>query len=308
VEQDGRSIITSIGVHESAIWIHDADRERPLSSEGEIVADSSPPSLSADDKVLYYLLRHEPAGSGPELWRTIVESGRSEAVFPGVSIFAYDVSPDGKQVVYSTAAPGGKSQLWLAPVDRSSLARRIGYSGEMSPHFGPRGQILFQGTEGNSNYLEQMNPDGSGRSKVAPYPISEIQGISPGRRWVMAIVTLPPGGNSVAPMAIPVDGGPPRLMCAGYCVPTWSSTGKFLFISVEAPSLTSPGRSLAIPIGPGESLPEFPTEGIKPLADASVIAGSQSVPRAELVPGRDPFHYAYVNTKVHRNLYRISLP
>jgi len=53
VEQDGRSIITSMGVHESAIWIHDANGERSLSSEGEIVADISPPSFGPDDSVLY---------------------------------------------------------------------------------------------------------------------------------------------------------------------------------------------------------------------------------------------------------------
>ncbi len=40
VEPDGRSIITSMGVHESAIWIHDANGERSLSSEGEIVTGS----------------------------------------------------------------------------------------------------------------------------------------------------------------------------------------------------------------------------------------------------------------------------
>ena len=86
VEPDGRSIITSMGVHESAIWIHDANGERSLSSEGEIVADISPPSFGADDSVLYYLLRHGSDGSGPELWRMMVESGKSEAVFPGVSM------------------------------------------------------------------------------------------------------------------------------------------------------------------------------------------------------------------------------
>ena len=176
VEPDGRSIITSMGVQESAIWIHDANGERSLSSEGEIVADISPPSFGADDSVLYYLLRHGSDGSGPELWRMMVESGKSEAVFPGVSMLAYDVSPDGKQVVYCAALRGGTRQLWLAPVDRSSPPRRIGDSGETRPHFGPRGQILFQATEGNFNYLEQMNPDGSGRSKVVPYPISTIQG------------------------------------------------------------------------------------------------------------------------------------
>jgi DNA-binding winged helix-turn-helix (wHTH) protein/Tol biopolymer transport system component len=309
VEPDGRSVITSIGVHQSAIWIHDADVERSLSSEGEIVADYSPPCFAADGKTLYYLLRHQATGSGPELWRMTVDSGKSEAVFPGISMFAYDVSPDGKQVVYSTRARDGISQLWLAPIDRSSPAKQIGHSGETLPHFGPRGQILFRLTEGNSNYLEQMNQDGSGRSKVVPYPIIEIQGISPGRKWLMAMVPYPEGKRLVPMvMAIPLEGGPPRRMCAGFCVPTWSSSGKFLFLAVEASSQTSPGRSLAIPVGPAESLPEFPPGGIKPEAEPSEVPGSQSVNRAELVPGEDLSHFAYVKTTAHRNLYRISLP
>jgi DNA-binding winged helix-turn-helix (wHTH) protein len=76
VEQDGRSIITSIGVHQSAIWIHDGSGERSLSSEGEIVGDFSPPSFGTDDNVLYYLLQRGSDGSGPELWRMMVESGK----------------------------------------------------------------------------------------------------------------------------------------------------------------------------------------------------------------------------------------
>jgi len=307
VDPDGRSLITSMGAYESAIWIHDAYGERPLSSEGQVIAGNSPPTFSSDDKLLYFLLRRGPADSGTELRRMMVQSGTSEAVFPGISMLAFDVSPDGKQVVYSTVGPGGKSNLWLAPMDRSSPAKRIGSSDETSPHFGPHGQVLFQLTEGKFNYLEQMNQDGSGRSKVVPYPISEIQGVSPNRRWVMAIAPLP-DGSEVVPMAIPVDGGPPRIICAIYCLPQWSPSGKYIFVPVESPSLASPGRSLAIPVGPGESLPAFPPGGIKPLAEASVMPGSQSVQRAELVPGMDPSHFAYVNTTVHRNLYRISLP
>ncbi len=263
VEQDGRSVITSMGAHESAIWIHDAAGERPLSSEGEIIDYGSPPSFSADGKTLYYLLQHQSqSNSGPELWRMNVASGKSEAVFPGTSMLAYDLSPNGKQVVYSASAPGGKSELWLAPIDRSRPAKRIGHSGEMAPHFGLQGQILFLRTEGNFNYLERMNPDGSGRFKVAPYSIGDFQGVSPGRRWVMAIALFP-DGNRVAVMAIPVGGGPPRIVCASYCVPTWSPSGNWLFISVEASTRTSPGRSLAIPAGPGETLPPFPLEAFR---------------------------------------------
>ena len=73
--------------------------------------------------------------------------------------------------------------------------------------------------EGNANYLEEMNEDGSGRSKVVPYPISDISGISPGRKWVTGVVPYPEG-KSVVPMemAIPLDGGPPLRVCASYCV------------------------------------------------------------------------------------------
>jgi hypothetical protein len=184
----------------------------------------------------------------------------------------------------------------------------VGNSGGTLPHFGARGHILFRQTEGNSNYLEQMNQDGSNRSKVVPYPIIEIQGVSPGRRWVMAMVPEPPQGNGPSPMAIPVDGGPPLRICASYCVPEWSTDGKFLFVQVEGASRTTPGRSLAIPVGPGESLPDLPPGGIPLLAEPSAIKGSQSVLRENLVPGKDPEHFAYVNITVHRNLYRISLP
>ena len=307
VEANGRTLITSVGVHESAIWIHDGSGERSLSSEGEVVGGYSPASFSLDGSTIDYLLRHGEGG-GTELWRTWVDSGKSEAVFPGVSMTAFDLPPDGKEVVYTTAASDGTTQLWLAPVDRSFPATTVGVSGARWPHFGARGQILFQQPEGNANYLEQIDPDGSHLSKVFPYPIVEYQGVSPSRRWVMAVLPRTSGENLPAIMAVPLDGGVPRRICASYCAPRWSTDGKFLFVPVEDSSRTSPGRSLAIPIGPGETLPDLPAGGIAPLAEPSVVLGAESVGRGELVPGKDPEHYAWVNTTVHRNLYRISLP
>ena len=307
VEHKGRALITSIGVHESAIWIHDDKGERPLSSEGEVVSLGSLPIFSADNSVLYYLLRQEE-GSGAELWRTLAESGKSEVVLAGISMTAFDLSPDGKQVVYTTTAQGGTTELWLAPVDRSMPASRIGVSGARMPHFGPRGQILFLHAEGNTNYLEQISPDGSHRSKVFSYPVVEFQGVSPSRHWIMAAIASTPKQNLPEIVAIPADGGAPRQICASYCRPAWSTDGKFLFVPVEELSRTSPGRSLAIPAGPGESLPDLPPGGIAPLAQASVVAGAESVGRADLVPGKDAAHYAWVNTTVHRNLYEISIP
>jgi hypothetical protein len=207
-----------------------------------------------------------------------IDTGKSEAVFPGTAILAYDVSPDGKQVVYSTADSAGKSRLWIAPIDRAHPPKQIGDSGETLPHFGPRGEILFQMAAGASNYVEQMNQDGSHRSRAIPYPVLEIQSISPGRKWLIAGVAYP-NGKTIEPevMAIPLEGGPPRRLCVSVCRPIWSSGSNFLFIPVEASSQTSPGRSLAIPVGPGEELPELPVGGIAPLAEAAVVPGAQSI-------------------------------
>jgi DNA-binding winged helix-turn-helix (wHTH) protein/Tol biopolymer transport system component len=308
VERTGNSVITSVGVHQSAIWIHDEVGDRPLSSEGDVLAGWSSPAFNQDDSILYFLMRHGHENAAAELWRTDVQSEKSESVFPGASMLAFDISPDGRQVVYAAPGASGKTQMWVAQLDRGSAPKAVGPSGANAPHFGAKGQILFQQPEGNSNFLEQVNLDGSGRSRVVPYPIIEIQGVSPERRWIMAIVPNPPGTGGPAPMAIPIDGGQPRRMCVSYCVPTWSSNGKFLFIPVEPATLTSGGRSLAIPVGPDESLPDFPPDGIPLLAQPSIVKGAQSVPRESLVPGPDPYHYAYVSTTVHRNLYRISIP
>ena len=306
VEPTG-AVITSVGARESAIWIHDGSSQRPLSSEGEVRQGGSPPAFSPDNRILYYLL-HRGEGSGAELWRTVVDSGQSEAVFPGTSMFAYDLSPDGKQVVYATGAPGGTTQLWLAPVDRSSPAAKVGSPGGESPHFGPQGRILFVQVEGNRNYLEQMNRDGSNRTRAVPYPILDFMGVSPGLRWAIAAVPSTPQRNFPTSMAIALDGGPARQMCTGYCSPRWSTDGRFLFVPAEASSRNGAGRSLVIPLGPGEDLSGLPPGGIPPGAQPDVVPGSQSVPRWDFTPGKDPDHYAWVNNTVHRNLYRISLP
>jgi DNA-binding winged helix-turn-helix (wHTH) protein/Tol biopolymer transport system component len=309
VDQNGRSVITSIGAQESSIWMHDTAGERSLSSEGEIVVNASPPSFGAKDNVIYYLLRHQKADVTAELWRLTVDTGKSEAVFPGTPMLDYEVSPDDKQVVFTSADRNGVSQVWLAPMDRSSPARPLGVPGETMPHFGLHGLILFVLSEGNANYLEQMNQDGSGRAKVLPYPIIEVLGVSPARKWLTAIAPYPEGGSTLpVAVAIPLNGGSPRRLCAAYCVPVWSSSGKFLFLPAEAASSTTPGQNLAIPLGPNETLPNLPAGGIQSLSEAGTIPGARSVSRAALIPGRDLQHYAYVNTTVHHNLYRVSLP
>jgi DNA-binding winged helix-turn-helix (wHTH) protein len=307
IEPDGRSLITSAGIHESSLWIHDERGDRSLSSEGEIAnSNALPPSFSPDGKTLYYRLRRRSANPVAELWRVNVEFGASEAILPGINLYRYDVSEDGRQVVYETE-DRGTSQLWLASVSRDSPPKRIAHSGENTPRFGPNGQIFFRFSEGNFNYLGRMNQDGSGRSKVFGFPINEFEGMSPGKRWVN-VAAKRADGRGVGEMAIPLDGGSPVLLCSTICWATWSPDGNLLYIPIEFASRKSPGRSLAIPVGPAEALPKFPPQGIAPGSDASVIPGARIVNRAGLAPSSNPSRYAYVNSTMHRNLYRISLP
>lgn len=309
VDPDGASLITSIGSGSSTIWLHEGGRERPLSSEGQVVSAEgsiSFPAFSADGRQVYYLARRAGQGATQELRRVTIATDRDVAVLPGVSVLEYDVSPDGSRVVYTTALDGGSSQLWIGPLDRHAPPVPIA-SGVNSPHFGPDGEILVRWAEGPFNYLGRMNSDGSGRAKVVPYPISTIQSVSPARNWVMAIAPLP-DRSTVAPMAIPVRGGDPVRICEIFCELSWSTTGGFLLASVEEPSLTSPGRTLAIPVGAGEALPSFPPLGIPPLAKAGIMPGARSIPGARIAAGPIPDTFVYVRASQHRNLFRVGLP
>jgi DNA-binding winged helix-turn-helix (wHTH) protein/Tol biopolymer transport system component len=307
---DGRSLITSIGMRQSAVWIHDAQGERPLSSEGYVLhpeASSLSGTLltfSRDGRSLFYL-RSESSGAGAELWRTDLASEKSELVLPGVSILEYDISSDDKEVVFSTQPSGKPSQLWLAALDRSSPPQMISSTGEDSPHFGPDGQILYRLSDAKNHYLAQMKRDGSGRSKVVPYAVGNLFFMSPDRRWITAI-TEPPGGGIGGTYGVQVDGGGPRRICSG-CPVMWAPDGKFLYLGVLRSSLTSPGKTRVVPLPPGGILPKLPLLGMRALDEPALFPGSSVIERFGISPGPDPSVFAYVKTTVHRNLFRIPL-
>jgi Tol biopolymer transport system component len=314
VAPDGRSLITSIGLQESAIWIHDSGGDRSLSSEGHVTPLGSlrqvtnymaRPSarFSSDGKALFYLMRRDSPASPSELWRTDLTSGKNEAVLHGVSMEDYDVSDDSKEVVFSTQPSGKPSQLWLARLDGSSPYKLIASTGGSRPRFGPDGRVVFQFTDGKTNYIGQIRKDGSDRSKVVSYPIFDLYSISRDRHWLIAHV---PNGN--ATVAVPIGGGSERRICSGgYCPVAWGPDGRFLYVGVAIGSQTTRGKTLAIPILPGEALPKLPASGIRALDAEAAVPRSRVIEAWNISPGLDPSVFAYVKTTVHRNLFRIPL-
>jgi hypothetical protein len=223
----------------------------------------------------------------------------------------YDVSSDGREVLFATQTSGTPPQVWLAALDQSSPLRLITDNGGAWPVFGPDNQVLFQWTDGRANYLVRAGKDGSSRSKVVPYPIGNVCAISPDRQWI-AVGTTPPGSqhrsSTGSVMAVPTTGGDARLICPGACPVQWAPDGKFFYVGVVPRSLSSPGKTVAIPVPPGQTLPELPASGIRALEDAKAFPGARVLDGWDISPGLDPSVFAYAKTTVHRNLYRIPLP
>jgi hypothetical protein len=163
---------------------------------------------------------------------------------------------------------------------------------------------VFQFTDGKANYIGQIKEDGSGFSRLLPYPVSAFLTISPDRRWIVADVPLP---NDDSIRAIPIKGGSSRRVCT-WCSVDWAPDGKFFYIGFAPNSRTTRSKTLAIPVPAGETFPKLPSSGIREPEDAKVIPGTRALDGWFISPGPEPSVFAYVKTTVHRNLYRIPVP
>ena len=303
---DGRSLITSIFSEQNAVWVHDSHGDRAISNVG--YAESRPPVFSADGKRLYYLLRRDSLKSPAELWRADLASGKSEVVFPGQSILAYDISRDEEEVVFSSQPAGKPSQLWTAPLDRSSPPRRITASGETDPYFGPDNEVLFRLTDGKAYYLGAVKRDGTGMRKAFSGKIVGFYGVSPDRRLAIVVIGEPGASNPVI-AAVPLDGGPARPLCRGLCSPSWSPDGRYFYVQLAFSSRDNPGgQTAAIPIPPGKMLPPLPSAVVQEPEEWTRIPGVKIVEHDNIVPGISPSTYAYIKPSVHGNLFRVPLP
>src|SRR5207249_1492958 len=116
IAPNGRSFVTSVGIEERTIWVHDGKGERQISSEGYAAA----PFVSSDGTRLYYRRgRHRASDleQTGELWVSDLYTGHAERLLPGFSVLDYSISPDSKKVAFEIRGNDGKSQLWLASLD-----------------------------------------------------------------------------------------------------------------------------------------------------------------------------------------------
>ncbi len=304
---DGRSFVTSVGTSQSTLWIKDARGDRQVTSQGFAFL----PSFSRDGATLYYLVRSRASRrfvSG-ELWSVSLETGHTVRLLPDFLMEHYDVSEDGKRIVFLSIDDSGHSQLWIAPLDGSSQPHRLS-STEYSDRalFDPHGGVLFVGGEKGVPYLYHVNEDGNGLRKLLPEPVSFLYAISPDGKALSLWVD-----NDVVVFAY--DGSSRTLICAkcatageenrGVTPPlvSWSPDQKFLYVDYSRARET-----YAIPLRKGQLVPPLPAGGLTGLRDAGKLPGAILLPEPRAFAGASPSVYAYPRVTTHRNIYSVPVP
>ena len=194
MDPDGESFITSVGLRQRTVSIRDAQGEHQISVEGYAYW----PKFSPDGKKLYY--RILKGGTSPflgpsELWVADLASGHNEPLLPGLGVTAYNLSRDGRRVVFSALDADGESHIWLASTDRRSPPRQVpNIQGDM-PVFGPPGELVFHAIEGGSSFAFRVHEDGTEKQKLVSQQIYQILSISPDAQWLVTS-GLPTGGDT----------------------------------------------------------------------------------------------------------------
>jgi eukaryotic-like serine/threonine-protein kinase len=306
IAADGKSLITSVGIQDSTVWVHDPHGEHQISSEGYAGA----PQFSPDSRKLYYL-RGSAQTAGPELWVTDLASGASKPVLSGyvlrtcgVGVQHFALSEDGIQIAFSMQDKTGHSKVWIAPTDRSASAQVIeSNESDDCPFFLPTGDLIFRSVEGEQSFLYRMKPDGTERRRMSDVAILDPYGVSHDGRWVLGITRRPDRDHPYSLVAYPVDGGPVVPVCLGLCPASWDRTGKSLYLSIP----TADDKNIyALPLQ-RTGLPKLPPAGISSTQEL-VRMKAPILALGVMESGGTSSQYAYTRSTVRRNLYRIPLP
>jgi serine/threonine protein kinase/Tol biopolymer transport system component len=311
VTPDGRSLITSVGRRVSAIWLHDTDGDRQLTSEGS----AAKAQWSTDGSHVFFLDSSVLAALGPgvgseppgELRAVNIGSGSIERVLLDAPVTDFDVSRDRRDIVF-TRLDRGESQVWLAPLDRSSSPRELTRSAD-EVSFGARGEVIFRLIAKNTNFLYRINRDGSGREAIVSLPIIQKGSVSPDGEWVAAVVATSKKANESTntlavpydTMAISVHSGQMIKLCNGACRVSWSLDGRFLQVG------WSFSQTMVLPIPAGRSLPNLPASGISVGDEPNDVPGARILGEEGVAIASDSSTYLFTKSELHANLYRIPL-
>jgi len=315
VSPDGRSLVTSIGLAQDAVFVSENGNDRQVSAEGNAIlpawGDGFPTSVfSPDGQKLYYLVRTQTGGSrgfgGGELWVADLAAGSHERLLPGLFITSYDISADGERMVFAAVGADGKSRMWLARVDRRSPPTVLPPAEALGPVFGRDGEVYFRGTEDRRWYIYALELDSGRIRKFTTDQAVNSPTISPDGRWILSTVPAAGKDTTMVLKAFPKEGGAPVTICTS-CSVKWTRDQRQLFLALTS-NRVAEGTTFVVNLPAGRALPDFPRDGIGSETELRKLPNIRVINRIGLFPGPTSSIYAFQRRSVQRNLYRMAVP
>ena len=316
-DPDGRSVLTSVGTRHQSIWVHDERGEREVSREGYAFVPTMPNGgtsqpLPGDGRSVFYLVRQGAvrfSGRGDrvgELWATDLETGRHRSILQGRQVIGYDVSRDGRQLVFAALDERGTSHVWLARLDRPDPPRQLAEFEADSPRFDAVGDIFCRGIENGTRFIYRLR-EGRAPEKAVQQPVLFFQTTSPDGTWliVRAQHADRQDGYQVT-MAFPTAGGPPVPLCAN-CEVDWMPNGRSLVIRFPPSDPAAPGRTFMMTLESGSMLPRWPAQGIRSRDDLNHLRIAREV-EGWIYPSDTGSTYVFARSTTQRNIHRVPLP
>jgi eukaryotic-like serine/threonine-protein kinase len=299
---DGRSFVTSIGTSQSTLWVHDSRGDRQITSEGYVFM----PSISADGKKLYYLVRSYGLRSWNQggLWVADLATGQRERLLAEFQMIHYSISADGQRVVFVSVDEQGRNPVWLTSLNGQLPPRQLSTMDAGAAYFGAPGEVLFAGQQ--ESYVYRVKEDGSELQKVITTPLFPLA-VSPDGQWIT--VGDPTAWGAL--IVYPAGGGSPRRLC-DLCAPPWGTEPPPFYFgwapNSEFAYWNYTNATYAIPLPSGRLLPDIPAGGINAKEGVAALRGARLISQQDRsVPGPNPSVYAFVKVSTQRNIYRVTV-
>jgi WD40 repeat protein len=305
VAPDG-TLVASVFARQNTVWLHDARGDRQISGEGIAFK----PRLSPDEQTVYYLVRRPASGSfwAGELWAADVATGRNHRVLPNFVVRSFDVSSDGREIVFDAIDERDPLRVWLASVDGTQPPSQLTSEeslDEERPFFGASGSIyLMEKLASGENTLARTSSTNPERVIIRRGTFFLVN-ISPDERWA-ALWNFEEGAT-----LFPLAGGAAHRICGCGMGPlwpdspkiSWSGNGTTFFVADEPP----PGGGRGF-VTPWRGVVAFTAGSMPSPAAWRSRTGTHIVRDASVALGLTAETYVFTRPSEQSNVFRIAVP
>jgi DNA-binding winged helix-turn-helix (wHTH) protein/Tol biopolymer transport system component len=314
ITADGKYLITSMGLQQASLWLHDADGDRKLTDERYVTQ----PTMLASRMRLFYVVRTQfsRGQTSGELWSVDLSSGNRQRALPGLVIANYSLSHDGSNVVFTSSGHESGDGIWIADLERRNPPRLLVRGAELRAFFGAPGEVIYRGEDSR---LYRMKEDGTGIEMISGDVVAYLSTVSPDGRWAVVIRPQAPNGvgtTSLAFMSLRREQsfavcnddctvGPRSFLLAPAF--TWSLDGKWLFVNLVHFGMSTP-KTVVLPYRSDASAETLWPKGLRLEKDIAANPGAIVLNTGFTFPASGAATYLSVRTATQSNLYRVRIP